>query len=333
MNPIHRSVLICSVLHLLVDGMCGCALYLMASDCGAADILSVFVVYNLWAFLSQPLTGSVADRTERQGTILLSSAALLTVGALGCLAAGKNAAWAPSGWFMAVSATLMGMGNSLFHVWGGRAVALQSDNDMRSLGVFVSTGALGLAAGMVLCSLALLFGLQAAVWVGVWMMYSRGKCEARERETSAVGLPLVSLLLLAIMSFVMFRSYVGGVFAEGIERTDRSIMILAAVTMFGKMAGGFISKAIGWVPAALLSLLVVAVCAYIIMIGGADTCGSLGSIPLGATNVAVIGGIFAINCTMPITLYLANRLLPRREGLAFGLLAAALIPPYLIALT
>jgi hypothetical protein len=34
---------------------------------------------------------------------------------------------------------------------------------------------------------------------------------------------------------------------------------------------------------------------------------------------------------MPVTLYLANVVLPKREGLAFGLLAAALIPGYLLA--
>lgn len=33
---------------------------------------------------------------------------------------------------------------------------------------------------------------------------------------------------------------------------------------------------------------------------------------------------------MPVTLWLANLLLPRREGLAFGLLAAALMPGYLL---
>ena len=32
-----------------------------------------------------------------------------------------------------------------------------------------------------------------------------------------------------------------------------------------------------------------------------------------------------------MTLYLANRLLPRREGLSFGLLAAVLIPGYFLA--
>jgi hypothetical protein len=45
----------------------------------------------------------------------------------------------------------------------------------------------------------------------------------------------------------------------------------------------------------------------------------------------LLTGIFLMNCTMPVTLYLANLLLPGREGLAFGLLAAALIPGYLLA--
>ena len=42
-------------------------------------------------------------------------------------------------------------------------------------------------------------------------------------------------------------------------------------------------------------------------------------------------GLFVVNCSMPITLWLANVVLKGREGLAFGLLAAALIPGYLIS--
>ena len=45
----------------------------------------------------------------------------------------------------------------------------------------------------------------------------------------------------------------------------------------------------------------------------------------------LLAGIFLMNTTMPVTLYLANDVLPGREGLAFGLLAAALIPGYLLA--
>ena len=51
----------------------------------------------------------------------------------------------------------------------------------------------------------------------------------------------------------------------------------------------------------------------------------------GYCEPVLLVGIFLMNCTMPITLYLANVLLPGREGLAFGLLAAALIPGYLLA--
>ncbi len=47
--------------------------------------------------------------------------------------------------------------------------------------------------------------------------------------------------------------------------------------------------------------------------------------------VAWLLGLFFINCTMPMTLYLANKVFEGREGLAFGLLAAALIPGYLLA--
>jgi hypothetical protein len=46
---------------------------------------------------------------------------------------------------------------------------------------------------------------------------------------------------------------------------------------------------------------------------------------------ALFVGLFAINCTMPVTLYLANVVLLGKEGLAFGLLAAALVPGYLFA--
>jgi hypothetical protein len=87
------------------------------------------------------------------------------------------------------------------------------------------------------------------------------------------------------------------------------------VAMLGKAAGGFIAKSAG-VTRAFILMLAVAV-------------GILVS-PLSASAYALLVGLFAINCTMPVTLYWGNRLMPRNEGLVFGLLAAALIPAYLI---
>ena len=315
MNLTHRSVLICSVLHLLVDGTCACALYLLALNCGA-NILSVFIIYNVLAFLTQPLTGFMADMIKRQKTVLLSSAILLSTAVVGTAIIAKTGVCSPTLWTLASVATLLGIGNSLFHVWGGRLVAIQTKNDIRALGIFVSTGAMGLAIGFVACS----WGLLSAMIVAIWVAYTTISPISPIKPINPINpiTPITLFFLLLIIAFVMFRSYIGDVFTAGIERSNTIVLTIATITMLGKIAGGFISRWIGWVPAAIMLVLAVIICSILKTEG--------------ALNAAAIIGIFAINCTMPITLYLANRLLPGREGLAFGLLAAALIPPYLLAL-
>ena len=324
MNLTHRSVLICSVLHLLVDGTCACALYLLALNCGA-NILSVFIIYNVLAFLTQPLTGFMADMIKRQKTVLLSSAILLSTAVVGTAIIAKTGVCSPTLWTLASVATLLGIGNSLFHVWGGRLVAIQTKNDIRALGIFVSTGAMGLAIGFVACS----WGLLSAMIVAIWVAYTTISPISPIKPINPINpikpinpinpiTPITLFFLLLIIAFVMFRSYIGDVFTAGIERSNTIVLTIATITMLGKIAGGFISRWIGWVPAAIMLVLAVIICSILKTEG--------------ALNAAAIIGIFAINCTMPITLYLANRRLPGREGLAFGLLAAALIPPYLLAL-
>lgn len=322
MNLTHRSVLICSVLHLLVDGTCACALYLLASNCGA-NILSFFIIYNVLAFLTQPLTGFMADMIKRQKTVLLSSAILLSTAVIATAVIVKTGVCSPTLWTLAFVATLLGIGNSLFHVWGGRLIAIQTKNDIRALGIFVSTGAMGLAIGFVACSWGLLSAMIVAIWVAYTTISPTKPINSINsiNPTKSTKIPITPLplfFLLLIIAFVMFRSYIGDVFTAGVERTHTIVLTIASITMFGKMAGGFISRWIGWVPAAIMMVLAVITCSILKTEG--------------ALNAAAIIGIFAINCTMPITLYLANRLLPGREGLAFGLLAAALIPPYLLAL-
>ena len=85
--------------------------------------------------------------------------------------------------------------------------------------------------------------------------------------------------------------------------------------MLGKMAGGWIARWMGILRSLAVVLAGVALC--ILFRGDSVT--------------VLLMGIFLMNCTMPVTLFLANDVLPGREGLAFGLLAAALIPGYLMA--
>ena len=309
---------ICTLLHFLVDGLCLCCLYLMAASCSAASLVGVFILYNVLAFLTQPLTGLCADRLREPHWMLLVAVVLLTLAVGVASAVVAIAGLHASRLLVLTVATMLGVGNSLFHVWGGRQVALTTGNDMRALGLFVSTGAMGLAVGAVFCSWPLLYAFLFALCLlaAIYVMRDRPTSTANKADTAVRFSPVAVIAsLLALMAFVMLRSLVSSDFSASFERTDTTLLTVGLVTMAGKMAGGWIARQIGIAQA--FALMVVAV-GLVVRFGHTGT-------------AALLTGLFAVNCTMPVTLYLANVVLKGREGLAFGLLAAALIPGYLLA--
>ena len=312
---------ISSVQHFLVDGLCMCCLFLLTGIYGDSfgaygDRMSLgaILIYNLLAFLSQPLTGLLADRLSHSHWLLLWSALLLTVAVAVAMLPFRTE------WALITVALLLGAGNSLFHVWGGKQAVIKTGNDIRALGMFVSTGALGLAVGYVFCSWALLSAL-LLVFIGLSVLYVQwddGVSQAVEdiRSNHPWLTPLtIWTLVVMLMLCVCYRSFAGEVFSKGITKTQSLILVIGIVAMLGKMAGGWIVRWAGILPSVIVILAGVALCF------------------LFRENLVwvLLSGIFLMNCTMPITLYLANLLLPKREGLAFGLLAAALIPGYLLA--
>ena len=320
---------ISATLHLLVDGVCMCCLFLMATLVGSDELMGSVIVYNVLAFLTQPLTGLLADSSKHRQKLLLTSNLLLVAGAATAVFAVLHMQLSTP--LLTTIAVLLGMGNSLFHVWGGKQTAVKTRNDIRALGIFVSTGALGLALGMLFCSWSLLFVFLLAISVlsGVYIKMEQraGSISTNDerlaehatnatRATLTLSLPVVCLALLGLMVFVAFRSFLGEAFSTGITRTNNIVLLIAFITTAGKMAGGWIARWMGIVPS-LLAIAAIVAAAFL-------TAQWLGMSVL-------LAGLFAINLTMPITLYLANRVLEGREGLAFGLLAAALIPGYLLA--
>ena len=133
--------------------MCVCSLYLLSMGLVAQQILAMFIAYNVLAFLTQPLTGALADRMRQRHWLLLASVLLLTLAVLATVAVPRFGLVAEGTMLVAA---MLGMGNSLFHVWGGKQVAITTRNDIRALGMFVSTGVLGLSLGYVLFSWTLL---------------------------------------------------------------------------------------------------------------------------------------------------------------------------------
>ncbi len=306
-----------SVMHLLVDGICVCCMYLMASSFSDTHILGIFLLYNVLAFLSQPFTGMWADRMERKHWMLLVSAVLLTLAVLATSVV-MNVEYCSAG--MPVVAALLGVGNSLFHVWGGRQVAVGTGNNIRALGVFVATGAFGLSLGMVFFSWPLLYLLLIS-----FCLLAVACLNADEPETSADAAKVngsrfssafVLLAVTAIMAVVMLRSFVSESFSAALPKNSTMLLMAGALSMLGKMAGGWMAHWLGIVRMIVLVMVILAVCFLF----------------RGQGTMVLLAALFVVNCTMPVTLYLANVVLPGREGLSFGLLAAALMPGYLIAL-
>ena len=314
---IYQMTGICSVMHLLVDGICVSCMYLMLSSFSDTQILGIFLLYNVLAFLSQPFTGLWADRLERRHWILLISALLLTLAVLATSVV-MNVERCSIG--MPVVAALLGVGNSLFHVWGGKKVAVDTDNDIRALGVFVATGAFGLSLGIVFFSWTLLYVLLISFCLlsvaSLSIEVSESSSDAAKVKGSRFSSIFVLLSIMAIMAAVVLRSFVSETFSAGIPKSSTMVLLAGALSMLGKMAGGWMARWLGVVRMLVLVLLMLVACFLF----------------RGQGTAILLAALFIINCTMPVTLYLANVVLPGREGLAFGLLAAALIPGYLIAL-
>ena len=313
-----------SMLHFLVDGLCVCCLYLMVPYMNVTQVVGIFLAYNVLAFMTQPFTGVSADKCHRQYLLLLFALIFLGLAVL-------LAAWVHDAERVSTStkvvwgvAALLGMGNSCFHVWGGKLTAKRTDNDMRCLGVFVSTGALGLSVGLVYCSWTLLFAfLLLMILLSISCRRHDGEEDRKsekniqqEQKPPQWHIVVIGVSLVALVLFVMCRSYVGELFTRGINKTHTLVLIIGTTSMLGKMAGGWVARQFGIIKSMALVLLAAAVC----LIGRHDS------------MVLLLLGIFAINLTMPVTLYLANVVLREKEGLAFGLLAAALIPGYLLAI-
>lgn len=310
----HLLVGVATMLHFLVDGLCLCCAYLLTTPFTLPHLADVFITYNTIAFLTQPLTGYMADKFNNRHWMLIAATTCLSIAVL------LTPLFIPvtnevSAFAIAV---LLGIGNSLFHVWGGKQVVIQVGNDIRALGMFVSTGVFGLSVAIVFWSWVLLYVFIIAICVlttayiliDTRQSYTTTTVSQHIRQHVKVS-PF--LVVVAVIAFVMLRSYIG----TGLTSTATGPLVILATgltAMLGKMAGGWIALRCGL----MLTLAVMATTALVCILSG------------NTALVVILVGLFTINCTMPITLFLANDALRGREGFAFGLLAAALMPGYLI---
>ncbi len=290
-----------TVSHFAVDFACFYMLFaqFIPSRSGPYAATVGMLAYNTIAFGLQPFIGLWCD--ERGGR---------DAAWLGCALVAMGL-FSPS----PVAALIVcGLGNAIFHVGGGRDSLIHAEGRMARPGVFVSTGAMGVALGTILGkgggSLALPVGLLCAG--GLACLFA---ARTPERQGQAAdcgpapsGFPF-ALLCGACLLAVALRAAIGAHMALPWRAEASGLLQLlpALCAMLGKALGGFAADRLG---------------ARRVAVGCAVVAAPLLLVRLPAVSAL---GILLFNAAMPITLCSLAALLPRTPGLAFGLTTLALL--------
>lgn len=287
-----------SAAHLLVDAMCAATVF--GPVRAAGSITSYILLYNTLAFSTQCFVGIAADRIRRHGLAVPLSLLVTAAGLLLPLPP-------------VLRIVLVGCGNSVFHVAGGSRTLERSGGRAGPLGVFVAPGAVGLALGTLFpgwgIGFAVLAILVAVLLAHLSVRESKPAAESGENAVKQSGkTPLLPVILLTLA--VAVRAVGGSVVSFPWKTGAAAALLLTFAVWAGKTAGGFVCDRLGPGRSALLSVpaaaLLIAFCA--------------------AWMLPSLAGQFALNLTMPVTLWLLYRMMPDSPGFAFGLAASALWP-------
>ena len=284
-----------------------------------ADILggiqnyALFVItYNFLAFGLQMVFGAFCDE-HRKFPAGAFGCVLVLVGAMSQINVyDVTLEYAPWLW---ASVILVGIGNAFFHVGGGIDSLVHSGGKLFRSGVFVSSGAIGVAlgiynAGRAAGGLTVVVPLMLFCAVICFIAHIKNPSEGEAsitgaaNEKAAVGL-VVSLALFS----VLIRSF-GGTVIPMEWKTAAELGLVSGLAAFaGKFLGGFAADRFGAKTVGTATLLL-----------------SLPLLIFGSGNIFVsVAGIILLNMTMPITLGICAEKFPKNPGIAFGLTTAALL--------
>ena len=286
-------LLLLTLLHFAVDGLCGAALAAHDQALVAyTQIIALYALYNLIAFGGQWLAGLVLDLRP---SLLFGSLPL----ALCCLALALlqgDLLW---------QAALLGTGNCLFHAAAGSYV-LRSSQTFSEPGIFVSSGAMGLALGLHGFLGPMVFFLLCTGCVAgiLWFARRRGLAGLMAQQTipsTGLSLPLL-LSLVLLLGCVTLRGFASG------ASPAPFVLLFPCLFTLGKALGGICCDRIGYNKTLLLI--------FFLSFLALQLEGMAGSMLLA----------LALNMTMPLSLRLAHLCFPAYPGLIFGLSAGCLLP-------
>ncbi len=301
------SLAVYTISHMVVDFSC---FYVLMGSFSRqiVDLMTIslgFLLYNILAFGLQMFIGYFVD------TYAVEHSKIAFVGCL-LVCAGVLLGFSP--W---LALLLCAVGNACFHIGGGINSLVYSEGKMVRCGIFVSSGAIGVALGTIAGRCEVPFWIIVILLLGC--SYSIRFYCALDKEKAIpnfdnlnVSKPIAAsanvIICLCFVS-IMVRSYVGFQ-VPIIWKTNTFLFFLPSICAFmGKFGGGILADYFGARNVGVLSLLL--------------------SIPLLCSfnsNIVLCSiGLVLFNITMSITLWGIASQLKNQPGFAFGLTTLALL--------
>lgn len=282
-------------MHLLVDGVCGAVLSIYAiKEPRLEPIIFYFGFYTVFAFGLQGPVGWLLDKVPTYTKkALITSTFLLALGTIPQLTIGMQAA-------------LLGLGNCLFHVVGGSYV-LRKYNTYSELGLFVSSGAIGLGLGLYSIVNVWQLLVLAFIFTGLSVKNMQVLKQENLAVTPKINEENSACKLWGIIALLFGCIVLRGFGSDNVLESP-NIMLLPCTLALGKFLGGYMCDKIGYKKTVLIIL-------------------AIGFV--GLKIQGLYGGllfVLASNMTMPLTLRLAHWCRIGAPGLVFGLAASCLVP-------
>lgn len=313
--------IIYAVLHFLVDLLCAFSMFsgYIRSENGYIWIL----LYNFFAFAVQLPIGIIFDylklRVDRERLSAGFSIAGIMLTAAGVF----------------TNPVVLGLGNAFFHIGGGTH-SIYEDHERglkgKALGIFVAPGALGIYLGKAFRDAFNFYFFIIILLVAV-VLTTLILCKLTKHNTTKAdelckpsnedyfqieNTPSINKLTLNILIIsvcfiiVFFRSYIGMALSFSWSGTIIASLLTIIAVVLGKIFGGFFISVLGKYRSFVLSLTVASV-----------------SLLLGNYIIFGLIGVFFLNVSMPITLYILVDRFRKYEGTFFGLLTLGLFAGFL----
>lgn len=289
------GIILAMITHFAIDATTVSSLMKLDAD-GWLIGLSV-LLYDALAFGTQPLFGLLSDQKKVRIYLLCG----------GLFLAGITAILVPNAYLVAI---LSGFANAAVHIGGFHLTYESSEDKITPLGLFVSTGSLGLGLGTLFPDAFLVYAILSLGLAVLFLFLPVVKEAAEPNKTTQIPFqPVLIIPLILVLASVFLRGLEGTMASGSYSKTIVQSLFVYLAIFAGKAGGGIIADSIGiWKTVWFFFLP-----------------SMVGLIWFRNSEIIYLISLALFNVSMPICLYLAIRSIKSLPAFAFGLTAATLL--------